>query len=74
MEFDSVIRRQRAELAVNEATKILKKFDEDNTEPAIAFAILGNAFTRLAFGLGHTRKTFKSLCNEMINISDLPKD
>lgn len=67
-------KEEKAELAISEATKILKKFDKDNIEPDIAFAILGNAFTRLAFGMGHTKKSFKSLCIEMAKISELPQD
>ncbi len=65
---------KKVEKAVSKGTELLIQFEQEKIEPEIAFAVLGNAFTRLAGGLGHTKKTFKSLCIEMIKISELPED
>jgi hypothetical protein len=43
---------EEAELAFHLATEILKAFQQSRLKPEIAYAVLGDAFSRMHVGLG----------------------
>ena len=56
---------KKAEEAHKLADAILNSLEEHKIEPLVAFSALGCAFVRLAIAMGHSKDSFKKLCNDM---------
>lgn len=63
-------REEKVDHILDMATKILKLIKELQIDPAMGFAILGNAFARMSTELGFDSKEFRNICNEMADIYD----
>ena len=61
---------EKTDYAVEIATQILQAMEESGIDSGIAWAILGNAFSRMSKGLGYDAEGFRKVCNKMADIYD----
>lgn len=60
----------KANYIVEISTEILQAMEESGIDSGMAWAILGNAFSRMSKGLGYDAEGFRKICNEMADIYD----
>lgn len=58
-------RRDEAEDAINLASMIIMQLEQLNCKPEIAYAALGNAFTRMHLGLGRGKQEWMEITKQM---------